>query len=535
MMMKYYRELRVVARFALSLCVVGAGGIVHAADAGGKSASKRLQIVFMFGQSEMVGKAAVPTATYMLRKPVVPPREVTLNAHKAMPHQINGAYLYWQAMNAYAGPEKKKQELKALIEKRSIFKEEFKQHVLDELAKNNGTFRGKKYSGRRGFWLYNLCDEEAEKVGITPKIRAILDVPDNPFKVDTAYDALVRGGELRYAKQMKLNKLFLNGTTPEDFAGFAEAAKQLEAEAQAKGSTLSPEKHRLAYAKLAETHLHMPIAKRTHIYGLGTLAGTPDADAGNVTSGRLSVGYGSNIQSIGLEYAVGITLEQQLDAPILIVKCAWDNGRASIDQLWCPTTPEGENPPQPAWALERILPRLQAILSDPKKYHPDYDPAVGFDVAGMIWFQGLSDKQNPNYARHLEAMLRDFRTAVKSPSMPVVCATVGTMMFQTESDTSLVNQAMREVASKPEFKGTTDVVETYVSYPAELAVLNSLFHKRKLNDKSLLDVVHTASGARGKRSPPYLGSASFYLLAGNEVATSLAKMINGEKPVVPIR
>ena len=54
-----------------------------------------LQIIFMFGQSEMVGQAKVSGASYMLQKPLVPPREVTLNAHKAMLHQVNGVYLYW--------------------------------------------------------------------------------------------------------------------------------------------------------------------------------------------------------------------------------------------------------------------------------------------------------------------------------------------------------------------------------------------------------------------------------------------------------
>ncbi len=46
----------------------------------------------------------------MLQKPLVPPREVTLDAHKAMLHQPNGAYLYWRAMDSYGGPDAKKQE-----------------------------------------------------------------------------------------------------------------------------------------------------------------------------------------------------------------------------------------------------------------------------------------------------------------------------------------------------------------------------------------------------------------------------------------
>lgn len=167
-------------------------------------------------------------------------------------------------------------------------------------------------------------------------------------------------------------------------------------------------------------------------------------------------------------------------------------------------------------------------------------PQAGYDVAGMIWFQGLSDSQNPEYALHLESILSDFRTFVKNLDMPVVCATVGTMLFQGESDGSLVNKGMREVANMPAFKGTVDVVETYKCLPAELSILNGLFYKRKLNSgtpegKALRDITYGSTGIKGRRSPPYLGSASFYLLAGNEVGTSLARMSGGEKPAVPIR
>lgn len=575
---------------ALGAALVASTAI--AADNGGANKKKRLQIVFMFGQSEMVGQAKVSAASYMLQEPLVPPRDVTLNAHKEMLHQINGAYLYWQAVRSYAGPKEKQQQLKELIEERERFRVAFRQQVLDEMAKN-GSFRGRQY--RPGFALYDLVDLEAEAVGITGKIRAILDAPDNQFNVVTAYDQLIKNSNSRHQKQLALNDLFLKSTTSGDFANFAEADKMHDAEV--KDAVTSPEDRRRAYAALAEKHLHMPIAKSTYIYGLGSIAGTPESDAGNTTHGKLSVGYGSDINTFGLEYATGITLEGMIDAPVLIVKCAWNDGRAGIGQLWRASSLDGVETPseklardtwnnsmleswskktteekqqaidkwndltaekkavtqkpgtpkatpqktgQPAWAWERILPRVKAILDAPGKFHPGYDAQAGYNLAGMIWFQGLSDTENPDYALHLGSMLTDFRTFVKSPDMPVVCATVGMMPFQSESDASLVNQGMREVANSPAFKGTVNVVETYKSFPTELETINSLFFKRKLTSgtpegKALLDVYSSATGASGKRSPPYMGSASFYLLAGHEVATSLVRMIGDEKPEVPIR
>jgi len=535
----------------------------RAVDTEGADSNKRLRIVFMFGQSEMVGQARVASASYMPRKPIVPPRDVTLGAHKAMLHQINGAYLYWKAMHSYGGPEEKKKELMALLEGRARFKGKFRQHVIDELNKNDGNFRGKHYARRRGFWLYNMCDEEAEKAGITPRIRAILDAPDNEFNVVAAYEQLLKDASGRYERQLKLSKSLLNGTTLEDFAEFAEAAKGSEAAMEKRAAAV--EERRLAYAALAEKHLHLPVAKRTRIVALGTVAGTPKGDAGNETRGPLSVGYGASIDTIGPEYAAGMALEREVDAPILIVKCAWNDGRSSISQLWRASSLDGVETPaekeareawnrsnpdnprpapeetgRPAWAWERALPHVKEVLGNLKTYHPEYDPKAGHEIAGMIWFQGLSDRRNPEYALHLEAMLREFREFVNRPDMPVVCATVGDMPFRGESDDTPVNRAMREVANIPAFRGTVDVVETYRFFPSEFSVLAGLFHKRKLNNRSgegkaLQDVITESTSVMGRRSPPYLGSASFYLLAGDEVGTRLARMIRGERPAAPVR
>lgn len=489
-----------------------------------ESAKRPLQIVFMVGQSEMVGYAKVSAASYMLQEPLVPPREVTLNAHKAMLHQVNGAYLYWQAMRSYAGPQEKKDRLRALILQRDEFRKKFRQKVLDEVAQN-GSFRGKHY--RRSFALFDLVDREAEAVGITPKIRAILDAPDNKFDHVTAYDQLITDANGRYQKQRACNKLFLKGTTPADFARFLKEEKAHAFAVKAAG--VSTEGRRTAYAALAEKYLHMPVAKRTYISSLGSVAGqprSPESDSDHLTQGKLSVGFGHDINTFGLEYAVGLTLEDAIDAPILIVKCAWKNGWTSISQT--------------DWVQQKIMPHVKAVLANPGEYHPDYDPQAGYELAGMIWFQGLSDSKTPGYANHLRTILRDFRSWVKAPALPVVCASVGNMMFRGESDAARVNQGMREVANDPVFKDTIDVVETYPFYPAELAVINSLFFKNKLTGrnpahKEFQSVISQSTGLKGKRSPPYLASASFYLLAGNEVATRLAKLISGERPVVPVR
>jgi hypothetical protein len=471
-----------------------------AAAAGKRIKTDKLQIVFMLGQSEMVGKAELSSAAYMLEKPLVPPRDITLNAHKAMLHQPNGAYLYWVAMNSYDGPAEKKKELEKLLVERAAFKAKFKQHILDELEKNDGVFRGKKYEkrrgGYRGFWLFNLGDDECEKVGLTPKIRAILEAPDNKFNVEAAYDQLIADAQIRYQKQLVINQLYLKDATAADFTAYAKAVKAY----QAASKNVTPETKRQSIAAFAEKHLHLPVAKRTYITGLGTIAGTPEGDSGNVASGKLSVGYGANARSFGLEYAAGMALEQNVDAPILIVKCAWDS-RQNLSDFW------------QQQAKESTLAQVKKVLTNPGDYHPDYDAKAGYETMGLIWFQGTNDKNTPNYADQLASLIGDVRKTVENPKLPVVCATVGEMYFKTESDEHTANTGMQTVATMPNFKGSLDILDTYLWRPSELAVINAMARKRRFKpDATMQETLRNA------------GNGSFYILAGHEAGSQLAKL-----------
>jgi len=490
--------------------------------AGEKTVNKeKLQIVFLLGQGEMVGRGNVASVGYMLQKPLVPPREATLDAHKAMLHQPNGAYLYWQAMNSYGGPAEKKQELKRLLKERAEFKAAFKQQVIDELEANDGVFRGKTYSKRRGvyrgFWLFNLCDEECEKKGLTPKIRAILEAPDNTFNVEAAYEQLLADGKARYAKQVELTQLYLNGATLDAVAAFAEAVKGQRATPR----VITAEAMRDIVVGLAEEHLHMPTAERTHIVSLGTTAGMPAGDAGNSASGRLSIGYGADVDMIGLEYAAGMALEQEIDGPILIVKCAWESRRSIADFWRIPSTDEAgaseEPSDEPGWAWTRTEARIKKVLADPGRYHPDYDPKVGFEPAGVIWFQGSHEQDNTEYAAQLPSLLGDLRKTVGRPDLPVVCATVGRMYFKGESDDHPVNQALRAVTAMPGFAGTLKVMDTYRWRVSEVAVIHSMTRKRRLKpDAAMQDALRSA------------GEATFYLLAGHEAGVRLAGKMSGK-------
>jgi hypothetical protein len=472
---------------------------------------RTLQVVLMLGQNEMIGNGDIASLSYMLEQPVVPERDVTLNAHKAMLHQPNSAYLYWKAMQSYTGPDSKRKELAELLEERTRFKQEFKEQVIAELEANDGVFRGQTYAKRRGqyrgFWLFNLCDQECETVGLTPQIRTLLEAPENTFNVKAAYEQLQADATRRYERQQELIRLFLPSTSREDFDAY-------RAERIAQNQTA--ESNRQVHVQLANDSLHLPISQSTYIATLNSAEGSAAGGTDSSATGPLSIGYGNKTSTFGLEYGVGFALEKSMDAPVLIIKCAW-NSSDTIDQAWRVSSSvdaDSETNVEPGWAFTRSIAFIQEVLSDPGKYHPAYDATAGLELAGMIWYQGASEKDATLYADALTGVIRDIRKEFNANNLPVVLATAGRPFFQVESDAIPVNMGLRQVASMPDFADTVTVLDSYHWRASELSLLRGMIRKRKIIPSDDIKTVLQ-----------HAGTGPFYLMAGYEVGKQLFELI----------
>jgi hypothetical protein len=72
---------------------------------------------------------------------------------------------------------------------------------------------------------------------------------------------------------------------------------------------------------------------------------------------------------------------------------------------------------------------------------------------------------------------------------------------------------MQAVAAMPNFKGTVDVLDTYLWRPSEQSLLRSMIRKRRLKpDAAMQETLRNA------------GNGSFYLLAGQEAGLRLAQL-----------
>jgi len=331
---------------------------------------------------------------------------------------------------------------------------------------------------------------------------------------------------------------------------------------------LDAAKHRATYAELAQKHLHLPIAKRTYIKAHGHVAGpqsdTPNAGNQKNAAGVLTVGYGGGVTTIGPEYGVGIALERLVDAPILLVKCSWGNTalagawRApSLDGVETPTekavreasnkkqaeaakqagreftprpapTPTGKL--QYAWGM--TMPEIDKVLADPGKYYPDYDPKVGYEVAGLVWFQGYSDKDNPAYGELLAQMIKDFRKKVKIPKLPVVCGTLGMIGFKNAAFSEGANKGMLQASQMPDLVGTVDVVNTAPFYPMELDLLKQVMGTYAKGTPEYEKAMLIQKRAISNKGFHYDGSAKCFLLIGDAMGRSLANLMAGGEPMM---
>ena len=255
-------------------------------------------------------------------------------------------------------------------------------------------------------------------------------------------------------------------------------------------------------------------------------------------AGPVAPGYGSNATNIGPEYGFGMALESRLDSPVLLIKVSW--GGIDIDSGFRPPSSkklgnEADPPPSPGPKYQELVKQVHAVLADLKTYHPAYDPAVGYEMAGFYWFQGFNDKfgdKPTRYKEHMANFIRDIRAEFKTPAMPFVIGVIGTGSTAKKTDYSTLSHAaavelgkketaddpvavaQREAAALPEFAGTVVAVESYPYYDYAILPLYEGWKDRLSEWKN----------AGSDRPYHYLGSARFFTRFGHACGEAMAEL-----------
>ena len=257
---------------------------------------------------------------------------------------------------------------------------------------------------------------------------------------------------------------------------------------------------------------------------------------GNKGSGPLTVGYGGSRDKIGPEFGFGLSMAQKLDAPILIIKTSW--GGKSLNYNFRPPSAgpyelnEKEKAGDKAAEIKKnaslnwrmMNEAVHNVLKDLKKHHPAYDAAVGYDVAGFVWFQGFndqfSDEFRNNYRDNMIHFVKDVRKEYKTANMPFVIGVLGTNMTKEGVDKNAVSVAQREAAAAPEFKGKVASVESYKVYDLEA---------RKVYDSGWAKHFAEWCVVGSDRPYHYLGSGKFFVRLGDAFANGMIGLIENRK------
>jgi hypothetical protein len=561
---KRHMKPRVKLRSAVLLTVFGAmiAGGVYAADKAPAS-KKKLKIVFLMGQSNMVGYAAPRTAWYLTQPAYVPPAEVGKKTAKV----FNWDH-YWSGVRYASGDSeeynaKGEALLKERQEIRSLWRSRYYSN-FSRAAKNGDNWNYKEWGeppnklerfkgmGMRDFmkvWLH----EKAEEAGLYKRMEEYIESSENKFHPSFAIAEISKRDGYIAEDLKRVREIFLKGTKAEDFDKMAKAREELLAKVNAElkknkqKGTKNPFKDRLEYAEFLKKHVNLPIAERTHISASGELREDPLPEGKDEkrVNGVLTVGFGQNKGVSGPEYPFGISFERMVDGPVLIVKCAV--GGTSLNGNWRPTSlANAETPIEkaareaagkeknvklgPLWA--QAMAHIKEVLADPEKFHPDYDPKAGVELAGLIWFQGWNDSGNKAYGEQFVHFIKDFRKDVNAPGLPVISGLMGHGAWKQSTFGTEPNKGMLYAAQHPELKGTVDIVNSLPYMPVELGLTWSA---EKIFDKESKEAEKARSikeRAVSKDGTHYFGSAKFVYLLGDAMARKLAHLMNGGEPTI---
>jgi Carbohydrate esterase, sialic acid-specific acetylesterase len=195
--------------------------------------------------------------------------------------------------------------------------------------------------------------------------------------------------------------------------------------------------------------------------------------------GKLTVGYGSPKDRIGPELGFGHVMGGALDSQVLIIKVAWGGQSLALDfrppssgqPTFTPDKKTQERIDSGEYEIgirfRETVDEVKTTLANLQRYFPDYE-GQGYDIAGLVWFQGFNDVINDDYrseyGTNLVNFIRDVRMALGMPQLPIVVGELGMDGVQVNPRYAHKHYAMRNAQKAPsvmaEFKGTVGFAGT---------------------------------------------------------------------------
>jgi hypothetical protein len=227
--------------------------------------------------------------------------------------------------------------------------------------------------------------------------------------------------------------------------------------------------------------------------------------------GQLTTGFGADKNKIGPELTFGIYMQKKLNEPILIIKTAWggkslhtdfrppSSGPYEFDELVISRLKEqgkdidaikAEKEQASGVYYRQTVEHVKSVLANIKSAYPEYDPKGGYQLAGLVWFQGWNDMVDGDtypkrgdaggfdqYSKVLADLIRDLRKDLDAPNLPFVIGVMGVggpteKYSPSQQRYKKVHQNFRDAMAAPaaleEFQGNVFAVLTENCWDSEL-------------------------------------------------------------------
>ncbi len=191
--------------------------------------------------------------------------------------------------------------------------------------------------------------------------------------------------------------------------------------------------------------------------------------------GPLQAVFGVSSEHIGPELGFGWVVGDAIDAPVLLVKCAWGGKSLAVD-FRPPSSGSipyslGEKNDAEVAADPDIVGRyyreVLKVLKQSLETAPELIqlPGIQIELAGIAWHQGwndrINDRFNAEYQNNLANLIRDLRRDLNAPALPFVIGETGMAGPNEKHPRALsLMKAQAAVAEVEEFRGNVGFVPT---------------------------------------------------------------------------
>ncbi|QDU94034.1 sialate O-acetylesterase [Lignipirellula cremea] len=276
---------------------------------------------------------------------------------------------------------------------------------------------------------------------------------------------------------------------------------------------------------------------------------------------RLQTGFGGRRDydklgvNIGPEYAFGYYLGEALDQQVLLIKfapggqslhvnfrppSAGPTGVAKLDdqlltQEAADKWNEGRVEPVVGLQYRQLVRYIHHTLDNLKTKFPAYDEQAGYEIVGLVWFQGYNDMFDETgrraYGQNLVHLIRDLRAEFDAPQMKVVVGVMGVNGPHNETNPKQkeVRDGQRFVNRVPEFAGSVQAVETAPLLHPQIVALQTagwLNKDRDLKTQPLTaeekEMLQRATSNKGYH---YYGEGRFFILTGKIFADTMLELL----------